>query len=175
MVGSMPTDSPMPSPDVNAPSPSTSSVSAEDIQNISFENLSNPSNYMINSSMENMTNDSDVYIPTTVVTKIKPYIAPKSYNTVQGMHNLFLSTCVFFFFKKIFNRYSELYDPASVSFPAIDNQSEQTLTNQFPYDAPSPSPDETFAYSTYPNQTNVSFNTQVCIILIQFIIISIVF
>ncbi|XP_025412490.1 uncharacterized protein LOC112684960 isoform X2 [Sipha flava] len=129
MVGSMPTDSPMPSPDVNAPSPSTSSVSAEDIQNISFENLSNPSNYMINSSMENMTNDSDVYIPTTVVTKIKPYIAPKSYNTVQ----------------------------------AIDNQSEQTLTNQFPYDAPSPSPDETFAYSTYPNQTNVSFNTQLVV------------
>lgn len=82
---------------------------------------------------------------------------------------------VLLFLKKIFNHYSELYDPASVSFPAIEKQGEQTLANQFPYDAPSPPPDETFAYSAYPNQTNVLFNTEVCIIFIQFVIISIYF
>lgn len=89
ILGTMPTDSPMPSPDINAPSPSTSSVSVEDIQNISFENISNTCNFMINSSMENTNNDSDVYVPTTVVTNIKPYIVPESYNTVQGMSKFF--------------------------------------------------------------------------------------
>jgi len=55
-----------------------------------------------------------------------------------------------------------LYDPASVSFTAIENQDQQVLlTSQFPYDAPSPSPDETFAYSAFSNQTDVSYNNEV--------------
>lgn len=55
-----------------------------------------------------------------------------------------------------------MYDPASVSFPAVDNHDQQTLTTQFPYDAPSPPPDETFTYSSFPNQTtNTSFNNEV--------------
>lgn len=61
----------------------------------------------------------------------------------------------------IFNNYLELYDPASVSFPAMENQDQQSLTSQFPYDAPSPPPDETFAYSAFPNQTNVSYTNDV--------------
>lgn len=87
----MPTDSPMPSPDINAPSPSTSSVSVEDlsVQNISFDNMSNTDKYLINSSMENSNNISDVYVPTTVVTNIKSYVTPNSFNTVQGMFYLF--------------------------------------------------------------------------------------
>jgi len=51
-----------------------------------------------------------------------------------------------------------LYDSASVSFPAIENHDQQSLTSQFPYDAPSLPPDETFAYSAFPNQTNVSYS-----------------
>ncbi|XP_029348655.1 regulation of nuclear pre-mRNA domain-containing protein 2-like isoform X2 [Acyrthosiphon pisum] len=48
---------------------------------------------------------------------------------------------------------SELCDPASVCFPAIKNHDQQSLTSQFPYDAPSQPPDETYAFT---NQTNVS-------------------
>lgn len=98
----MPTNSPMPSPDINAPSPSTSSVSIEDInvQNISFDqnsdNLSNANNYVTNSSIKNSDNEVDVYVPTTVVSN-KPYIAPQSYNTVQGIFNLFFSLLFIFF------------------------------------------------------------------------------
>lgn len=86
----MPTDSPMPSPDINAPSPSTSSVSVEDlsVQNTSFD-ISNTDKYSI-SSMENSNNNTDVYVPTTVVSNIKSYITPDSFNTVQGMFNLSL-------------------------------------------------------------------------------------
>lgn len=136
LVGSMPTDSPMPSPDINAPSPSTSSVSIEDlnIHNINYDTVLNSDKYMMNSSIENSINDTDIYVPTTVINNIKSYITPETYTTVQ-----------------------ELYDPASVSFPAIENQDQQSLTSQFPYDAPSPPPDETFAYSAFPNQTNVSY------------------
>lgn len=91
MVSSMPTDSPMPSPDINAPSPSTSSVSIEDlnVQNINFDSTSNANKYMINSSMENIINDTDIYVPTTVVCNTKSFIEPETYNTVQGMFNLF--------------------------------------------------------------------------------------
>lgn len=84
----MPTDSPMPSPDINAPSPSSSSVSVEDLsaQNISFDSISNAADkFLINSSMENSHNNSDVYVPTTVVTNIKSYVTPDSFSTVQGM------------------------------------------------------------------------------------------
>lgn len=83
----MPTDSPMPSPDINAPSPSTSSVSIDEssVQMISFENISNTDKYVINSSLENSNNNTDIYVPTTVVTNIKSFITPESYNTVQGM------------------------------------------------------------------------------------------
>lgn len=42
----------------------------------------------------------------------------------------------------------------------MENQDQQTLTSHFSYDAPSPPPDETFAY-TFPNQTNVSYNNEV--------------
>lgn len=100
LLGSMPTDSPMPSPDINAPSPSTSSVSIEDIivQNISFDqnfdNVSIANNYVANSSIKNIDNEVDAYVPTTVVNK--PYIAPVSYNTVQGIFNLFLVYYLFF-------------------------------------------------------------------------------
>lgn len=48
-----------------------------------------------------------------------------------------------------------------MSFPAVENQDQQGLTSQFPYDAPSPPPDETFAYSEFSNQTNVSYNNEV--------------
>lgn len=96
MVVSMPSDSPLPSPDINAPSPSTSSVSVEEIQNTNLENVSITSNCMINSSMENTNNDSNVYVPTTVVTNIKPYITTESYNIVQGKGNLF------FYIKSLF-------------------------------------------------------------------------
>lgn len=54
-----------------------------------------------------------------------------------------------------------MYDPASVSFPAVENQDQQGLNSQFPYDAPSPPPDETFTYSEFPNQTNLSYNNEV--------------
>lgn len=50
-----------------------------------------------------------------------------------------------------------------MNFPAVENQDQQSLTSQFPYDAPSPPPDETFAYSAFPNQTNVSYTNDVCI------------
>lgn len=135
IVGSMPTDSPMPSPDINAPSPSSSSVSIEDINvhNINYDTVLNSDKYMINSSVENSINDADIYVP-TVVNNIKSYVAPDKYTNVQ-----------------------ELYDPASVNFPSIENHDQQPLTSQFPYDAPSPSPDETFAYSAFPNPTNVSY------------------
>jgi len=90
MVGSMPTDSPMPSPDINAPSPSTSSVSIEDlnVQNINFDNFSNANKYVINSSMETSINNTDIYVPTTVVSNTKSIITPETYNAVQGMFNL---------------------------------------------------------------------------------------
>jgi len=162
MVSSMPTDSPMPSPDINAPSPSTSSVSIEDlnVQNINFDNMSNVNKYMINSSMENSINDTDIYVPTTVVCNTKSFITPETYNTVQGMFNLSFLNFLLIFFLTI-NYYSELYDPASVSFPAIEHQDQQALTSQFPYDAPSPPPDETFAYSKFSNHDNVSYSNEV--------------
>lgn len=152
----------MPSPDINAPSPSTSSVSVEDLSlpNISFDNVSKTDKYSINSSMENSNNISDVYVPTTVVTNIKSYATPNSFNTVQGMFYFLLWTKPIIFFL-IANYYSELYDPASVSFPAVENQDQQALNSQFPYDAPSPPPDETFAYSEFPNQTNLSYSNEV--------------
>ncbi|XP_026821927.1 regulation of nuclear pre-mRNA domain-containing protein 2 isoform X3 [Rhopalosiphum maidis] len=129
LVGSMPTDSPMPSPDINAPSPSSSSVSIEDltVHNINYDTVLNSDKYMINSSMENSINDSDIYVPTTVINNIKSYIAPDTYTTVQ----------------------------------AIENQDQQSLTSQFPYDAPSPPPDETFAYSAFPNQTDISYTNDI--------------
>lgn len=102
LLGSMPTNSPMPSPDINAPSPSTSSVSIEDInvQNISFDqnfdNLSNVSNYVTNSSLKNSNNEVDVYVPTTVVSN-KPHVAPESFNAVQGIFNLLFSLFFIFF------------------------------------------------------------------------------
>lgn len=86
----MPTDSPMPSPDINAPSPSTSSVSIEDlnIHNINYDTVLNSDKYMMNSSMENSINDTDIYVPTTVINNIKSYITPETYTTVQGISNL---------------------------------------------------------------------------------------
>lgn len=90
----MPTDSPMPSPDINAPSPSTSSVSIEDLnsQNINYDHNHHILNSdKFNSTMEssnNVNNDNDVYVPTTV-TKIKSFIATETYNTVQGLFSLF--------------------------------------------------------------------------------------
>jgi len=88
-VGSMPTDSPMPSPDINAPSPSTSSVSIEDlnIHNINYNTVLNSDKYMMNSSMENSINDTDIYVPTTVINNTKSYITPDTYTRVQGMSN----------------------------------------------------------------------------------------
>lgn len=85
MVGSMPTDSPMPSPDINAPSPSTSSVSVEDVnvRNINFESVSNAGNFVLNASAEGSCNN-DVYVPTAVVNNTKTFVTPESYNTVQG-------------------------------------------------------------------------------------------
>lgn len=159
----MPTDSPMPSPDINAPSPSTSSVSIEDlnIHNINYDTVLNSDKYnMINSSIENSINDTDIYVPTTVINNIKSYITPDTCTTVQGMSNYIFLIVKFFFFL-IFDYYLELYDPASVSFPAMENQDQQSLTSHFPYDAPSPPPDETFAYSAFPNQTNVSYTNDV--------------
>jgi len=85
----MPTDSPMPSPDINAPSPSTSSVSIEDLnlQNINYDTVLNSDKYMMNSAMENSINDTDIYVPTTVINNIKSYITPDTYTSVQGMSN----------------------------------------------------------------------------------------
>lgn len=65
------------------------------------------------------------------------------------------------YFLKIFYYYSELYDPASVSFPVVENQDQQALPNQFPYEVPSPPPDESFVYSEFSNQTNISYNNEV--------------
>lgn len=87
MVGTLPTDSPMPSPDINAPSPSTSSVSIEDVhsQNLSYDSMPNTGKYMIKSS-ENCNNTTDIYVPTTVVTNIsKSFVTTEPYNTVQGL------------------------------------------------------------------------------------------
>lgn len=55
-----------------------------------------------------------------------------------------------------------------MTFPAGQIQDEQTLTNQFPYEAPSPPLDETLAYTAFSNQTNTSYNNEVKIILILF-------
>lgn len=104
----MPTNSPMPSPDINAPSP-TSSVSIEDlnVQNISYEAVSDVNKYMINSSLETINNDSDIYVPTTVATNIKSYVTTESYNTVQGMLHLtyirYFLVIKFFFLKYLIN------------------------------------------------------------------------
>lgn len=91
MLSSMPIDSPMPSPDINAPSPSNSSGSIEDLHldNVIVENLSDANKYMINSSIENSISDTDVYVPTTVVSNNQLYITPESYNTVQGIFYLY--------------------------------------------------------------------------------------
>lgn len=168
----MPTDSPMPSPDINAPSPSSSSVSIEDlnVHNINYDTALNSDKYMMNSSVENSINDADIYVP-TVVNNIKSYVAPDKYTSVQGMLNYIfrLSRCSLTI--KQFNYCIESYDPASVNFPSIENQDQQPLTSQFPYDAPSPPPDETFAYSAFPNQTNVSYTNDVCIYFMYCIII----
>lgn len=79
----------MPSPDINAPSPSTSSVSVEDLNVQHIENLLNTDKYTMNSSMENITNEIDVYVPTTIVNNAKSFITPESFstidNSVQGM------------------------------------------------------------------------------------------
>lgn len=86
----MPTDSPMPSPDINAPSPSTSSVSIEDvnIKNINFDSVSsNTGKFEQNSSVETCNNDVDVYVPTTVVNNTKSFITPESYTAIQGILN----------------------------------------------------------------------------------------
>lgn len=148
----MPTDSPLPSPDINAPSPSTSSVSIEDLNlsNINFESITNTGNYAMISAMENTNHDSDMYVPTVVATNIKSYVTSDSYGTVQGM--LYLRFADYYF---------EVYDLLS-NIVAIDNKDQQSLTSQFPYDAPSPPPDETFTYSEFSNQTNnVSYSSQV--------------
>lgn len=91
MLSSMPIDSPIPSPDINAPSPSNSSESIEDLHldNVIVENLPDANRYMINSSIENSINDTDVYVPTTVVSNNQLYITPESYNTVQGIFYLY--------------------------------------------------------------------------------------
>lgn len=91
MLSSMPIDSPMPSPDINAPSPSNSSESIENLhlENVIVENLSNASKYMINPSVQNSISDTDIYIPTTVVSNTQLYVTPESYNTVQGIFNLY--------------------------------------------------------------------------------------
>lgn len=104
MVGSLPTDSPMPSPDINAPSPSTSSVSVEDlnVKNTNFNNIPNIGKYMLNSSMENSINDTDIYVPTTVVSNTKSFITPEIYNTVQGTFNLSFQTFYWFYFYLFF-------------------------------------------------------------------------
>lgn len=164
----MPTDSPMPSPDVNAPSPSSSSVSIEDlsVHNINYDTVLNSDKYMTNSSVENSINDADIYVP-TVVNNIKSYVAPDKYTNVQGM---FFRLSRYYLIIKQFNYCLELYDPASVNFPSIENQDQQPLTSQFPYDAPSPPPDETFAYSAFPNQTNVSYTNDVCMYFMYCII-----
>lgn len=158
----MPTDSPMPSPDINAPSPSSSSVSIEDINvhNINYDTV-NSDKYMMNSSVENSINDADIYVP-TVVNNIKSYVTPDKYTNVQGMLNYIFRLCWYYLTIKQFNYCLELYDPASVNFPSIENHDQQPLTSQFPYDAPSPPPDETFAYSAFPNPTNVSYTDDVC-------------
>lgn len=78
--------------------------------------------------------------------------------TLFKVYSIYIFNKLYFYL--ILCCYSELYDPASVSFPAVENQDQQALTSQFPYDAPSPPPDETFAY-TFPNQTNVSYNNEV--------------
>lgn len=88
----MPTNSPMPSPDINAPSPSTSSVSIEDlsIHNLSYEHKHILNSDKLNFSMENsdiVNNDNDVYVPTTIA-KIKSYMTPETINTFQGLFNL---------------------------------------------------------------------------------------
>lgn len=160
----MPTDSPMPSPDINAPSPSSSSVSIEDlnVHNTNYDSALNSDKYMMNFSLENSISDADVYVP-TVVNNIKSYVAPETYTNVQGMLNYIFRLSQYCLTIKQFNSCLELYDPASVNFPSIENQDQQSLTSQFPYDAPSPPPDETFAYSTFPNQTNVSYTNDVCI------------
>lgn len=169
----MPTDSPMPSPDVNAPSPSSSSVSIEDLNahNINYDTVLNSDKYMMNSSVENSINDADIYVP-TVVNNIKSYVAPDKYTNVQGMLNyIFRLGRYYLTIKQFYYYYLELYDPASVNFPSIENQDQQSLTSQFPYDAPSPPPDETFAYSAFPDQTNVSYTNDVCIYFMYCIII----
>ncbi|XP_050520069.1 uncharacterized protein LOC126893693 isoform X2 [Daktulosphaira vitifoliae] len=138
LLNSMPTDSPMPSPDINAPSPSTSSVSIEDFNLSSFnlENISQPSNYLANAtSIEN--NSNNAYIPAPSGDEnMKMYASTESYNTVQDM-----------------------YDPGAMSFPVIENQDQQD-SSQFPYDAPSPPPDETFAFPTFSSSENTLYNTQ---------------
>lgn len=64
-----------------------------------------------------------------------------------------------------------------MSFPAIENQDQQSLTNQFPYDAPSPPPDDTFSYSAFPpnqvsytNNVRTSFIYSIMICIITFIL-----
>lgn len=163
MVGSLPTDSPMPSPDINAPSPSSSSVSIEDIhsQNLSYDSMPNTGKYTIK-SLENCNNTTDIYTPATVENNFNnSFVTTESYNTVQGLLIEFFQSKCIVFFKIFYYYYSELYDPASVSFPAVENQDQQALPSQFPYDAPSPPPDESFVYSEFSNHTNVSYNNEV--------------
>lgn len=101
VVGSMPTDSPIPSPDINAPSPSTSSVSIEDInvQNLNYDSIPKTDNY---TSSENGNNTTEIYIPTTVVSNIKSFVTTESYNTVQGWLIKYLQTLSILVFKKYF-------------------------------------------------------------------------
>lgn len=84
LVGSMQTDSAIPLSDINDPPLLTSPVSIEklNVHNINDETLLNPANYMKNFSMKN-----SIEVPTTVINKIKPYITPDMYTTVQGMSN----------------------------------------------------------------------------------------
>lgn len=70
----------MSSPYINAPPPSTSSVSIEDL-NINTV-LMNSDQYMTKTLIKNNVN-----VPTTVIDSIKSYITPDMHTTAQGMSN----------------------------------------------------------------------------------------
>ncbi|XP_050442721.1 uncharacterized protein LOC126846907 isoform X2 [Adelges cooleyi] len=138
LINSLPTDSPMPSPDINAPSPSSSSVSIEDINmpNFNIENISNASDFLINNSSSIENNDNEIYVPTINSDSIKSYVPSETYNNVQ-----------------------DVYDPAAMNFPVMENKDLQD-GSQFTYDAPSPPPDETFAFPSFAESTNLGYSNR---------------
>jgi len=168
MVGSKPTDSTRPLPDINAPHRSTSSMSIEDVNlhNINYGTVLNSNKCMMNFSIKNSIN-----VPTTGINNFRTYITPDMYTTVRGMLNciyrrsiLFMFLFISFYFFLIFDYYLKLYDPASIDFPALEYHDQKSLTSQFKCDAPSRPSDVTFAYSAFPNQTNVSYTNNVRIL-----------